>query len=617
MEDALAKPDALTPQQRQRLELVHYNALRLLKLVNALLDFSRLEAGRMQASFAPTDISQRTRELAGAFQSAAEKACLRLSIDCPRLSEPAYVDQDMWEKIVLNLISNAFKFTFEGGIAVSLREGDADFRLTVRDTGTGIPAEELPRVFERFHRVQGARSRSHEGTGIGLSLVREIAKLHGGTVSVQSETGKGTAFTVSLPKGTDHLPAAAVTAAARPPQGSNAAAYVEETRRWLPAEAPRAVPQPAAVPGAHRPRVLVVDDNADLRAYMAQLLEPHYEVTLAVDGEAGLEQARRDPPDLVLSDVMMPRLDGFGLLRRLRAEPHTRNLPVILLSARAGEEASIEGLQAGAEDYLSKPFSARELLARVRTHLDLALTRRQWMRELEQANRELEAFSSSVSHDLRAPLRSISGFSSLLMEEYGERLDDAGRSYLKYVTDGALHMSELIEDLIKLARATSMQLTRKPLSITALAEEVVAKLRAAEPGRVCRVEIAAGLTARGDPRLMGVALDNLIGNAWKFTGKRAEAHIRVGSEVVDGTAAFFVRDNGAGFDLERAGKLFQPFQRMHAEQDFPGTGIGLATVRRVILRHGGRIWVEAAPDKGATFYFTLGDTLADDPSQGG
>jgi len=614
VEDALAEPPgALEPRQRQRLELVHYNALRLLKLVNALLDFSRIEAGRMQASFAPTDIARRTRELAGAFQSAADKAGLRLSIDCPALSEPAYVDQDMWEKIALNLISNAFKFTFEGEIAVALRESDAEFRLTVRDSGTGIPAQELPQVFERFHRVQGARSRSHEGTGIGLSLVRELAKLHGGTVAVESELGKGTVFTVSIPKGSGHLPSDSLAAAGKPAQDLNAVTFAEEARRWLPAEPVQAAA--AAGPATRKRRILLVDDNADLRAYMAQLLEPHYQVDVAVDGEAGLAQAERELPDLVLSDVMMPRLDGFGLLRRLRAGPRTRHVPVILLSARAGEEASIEGLEAGADDYLIKPFSARELLARVRTHLDLALTRRQWLHELEQVNRELEAFSASVSHDLRAPLRSISGFGTMLKDEYGDRLDETGRKYLDYVTGGARRMSELIEDLIKLAHVGRMQLTRKPLSLTELAEKVAATLRAADPGRACRIEIAAGLTARGDARLLAIVLDNLLGNAWKFTAKRPDAHITVGSEAADGVQAFFVRDNGAGFNPEHAARLFQPFQRLHAEQDFPGTGIGLATVQRIIARHGGRIWARAEEGKGATFYFTLEGELGDDPGR--
>ena len=612
VEDVLAEPE-LPATQRKRLEMVHHNALRLLKLVNALLDFSRLEAGRMQASFAPTDISKRTRELAAAFHSAAEKAGLRLIINCARLSIPAYVDQEMWEKIVLNLISNAFKFTFKGEIAVRVQEDDTHFRLEVRDTGTGIPKDQLPYLFERFHRVQGARARSHEGTGIGLSLVLELTELHGGTVSVESALWRGSTFTVSIPKGTAHLPAGSVVPVSKAAAHSaNAVTFAEEARRWLLEEpAPGAVRAPDqatdASSGSHKARILLVDDNADLRDYMTQLLEPHYQVEQAVDGEEALARASLEPPDLVLSDVMMPRLDGFGLLRELRSNARTRSVPVILLSARAGEEASIEGLDAGADDYLVKPFSARELLARVRTHLGLALTRRQWMQELEQVNRELEAFSSSVSHDLRAPLRSISGFSQLVMEEYGYKLDDTARSYLTYVTEGTKRMSVLIEDLLKLAHVTRMQLTRKPISVTELARKVAAELQAQDPKRRCTVEIAEGLDARGDPGLVKIALDNLLGNAWKFSSKVHDAHIAVGSELVDGRRAFYVRDNGAGFDMSQSGRLFAPFQRLHGEHEFTGTGIGLATVQRIVARHGGRIWVEAEEGKGATFHFTLGD----------
>src|SRR5579859_7691507 len=266
LEDALAgPPEALPAPQRKRLELVHHNALRLLKLVNALLDFSRIEAGRMQASFAPTDIAQRTRELAGAFHSAAEKAGLYLTVDCAPLSAPAYVDQEMWEKIVLNLISNAFKFTLEGGIEVRLREGDGDFRLTVQDTGSGIPEDELPQVFERFHRVRGARSRSHEGTGIGLSLVRELVKLHGGTAGVESTLGEGTVFSVSIPKGSAHLPADSVAATGKTAaSGITAATFAEEARRWLPGElagnasrTPGQAGATSAAPG--KARILLVD----------------------------------------------------------------------------------------------------------------------------------------------------------------------------------------------------------------------------------------------------------------------------------------------------------------------------------------------------------------------
>ncbi len=397
IEDALdgASSD-LTQTQRDRLQVAHRNALRLLKLVNTLLDFSRLEAGRAQASYEPIDLARFTAELASSFQSACQKAGLRLVIDCPELPEPVAVDADMWEKIVLNLISNAFKFTLDGEIEVSLRlvEGNR-VELAVRDSGIGIADHELPRMFERFHRIENARGRTYEGSGIGLALVHELAKLHGGTIAVESVVDRGSTFKVAIPLGTAHLPADRVRASRTAETTAvGAAAFVEEALRWLPEAA---APDASAVEGLRsdinpqgrarresldderQPLVLLADDNADMRSYVARILKDDgYDVHAVADGETALAAARSGPlPDLVLSDVMMPRLDGFGLLQALRADPNMNGVLVILLSARAGEEARVEGLTAGADDYLIKPFSARELLARVDGAIRLARVRRQ------------------------------------------------------------------------------------------------------------------------------------------------------------------------------------------------------------------------------------------------
>ena len=425
VEDALADADEpLPPGQRERLETAHRSGLRLLKLVNTLLDFSRIEAGRARASYEPTDLAALTAELASNFRSACEKAGLRLVVDCPPLPEPVFVDRDMWEKVVLNLVSNAFKFTLEGEVVVRLGPVGGAVELSVRDTGTGIPAGELPRIFERFHRVDGARGRTHEGTGIGLALVQELVRLHGGSVRAESTLGRGSTFVVSVPLGNAHLPADSV-GASRPPAATavGAAAFVEEALRWLPdEEASRASPtahsapkssglDPASEGGdSRRPRILWADDNADMRDYVRRLLEPRYDVEAVPDGEAALAAARASPPDLVLSDVMLPRRDGFGLLGALRADPRTATIPVILLSARAGEESRVEGLEAGADDYLVKPFGARELLARVHAHLEMDRLRREASRR-EQA---LLEGTRAAKERLEAVLRSISdGFIAL------------------------------------------------------------------------------------------------------------------------------------------------------------------------------------------------------------
>src|SRR6185295_7381106 len=357
----------LVPEQRAQLELLRRNELRLQRLVNALLEFSRIESGRARATFEETDLCALTRELAGSFRSAMERAGLVFSVDCA-LEEPVWVDRDLWEQIVLNLLSNALKFTFEGRIELSLRAAGDQVVLRVRDTGVGIRAEDLPRLFERFHRVEGSRARTHEGSGIGLALVQELVKLHGGTVGVQSAQGAGTTFTVQVPRGKDHLPAEQIGRGDPRERGhGRAPAFVEEALRWLPEEEG---PPESAWDGAAR--IVVADDNADMRDYLRRILCARWEVELVTDGRAALEAIRRSRPDLVITDVMMPALDGFGLLRELRADPATAPVPVMMLSARAGEESRVEGLEAGADDYLIKPFSARELLARASTQIRLA-----------------------------------------------------------------------------------------------------------------------------------------------------------------------------------------------------------------------------------------------------
>ncbi|MGY1825820.1 ATP-binding protein [Blastococcus sp. SYSU DS0541] len=359
--DVLEDPDvALTPDVRELVTLAVRNGRRLRRLVDDLLDFAGIEAGRATPVRVETDVATFTAELAGIFRSAAERAGLRLTVDCPPLDRAAHVDPRMWEKIVVNLLANAVKYTFVGGIDVALRGTDDRLVLTVADTGVGIVAEELPRLFQRFHRVAGAAARTREGTGIGLALVQELAALHGGTVTVTSEPGRGSTFTVALPYGTPD--AATDGDAAAPSDAARGEAEGWEQAGSRPSGRPDGSPDAA--------EVLVVDDNADMRGYLARLLRPFWAVRTAADGEEALAAVAERRPALVLTDVMMPGVDGFELLRALRADPATRHLPVIMLTARAGQEASVEGLEAGADDYLAKPFRAAELLARVRVALE-------------------------------------------------------------------------------------------------------------------------------------------------------------------------------------------------------------------------------------------------------
>src|SRR2546430_1149636 len=338
------------------------------------------EAARARAVYEPVDIAALTADLGGAFRSAVERAGLDFVVECASIAEPVWLDRQMWEKIVLNLLSNALKFTFEGRIVVRLRDAGERVVLEVADTGIGIGAEDLPHLFERFYRAREACSRSHEGTGIGLSLVQELVKLHGGTIDVTSRPGEGTTFSVALPRGTAHLPKDRIGARSGGSTATGASAFVDEAHHWLPEEVVSHAG--AAAPATSSGRILVADDNADMREYVTRLLAQHWSVEAVADGQAALERAREDPPDLLLTDVMMPRLDGFALLEALRADPRTAAIPIILLSARAGEEARAEGLEACADDYLVKPFAARELIARVNAHLTLARIRRETERAL-------------------------------------------------------------------------------------------------------------------------------------------------------------------------------------------------------------------------------------------
>jgi signal transduction histidine kinase len=360
------------------LELVHRNAMRLLRLVNALLDVARVEAGALVPERAPVDLTRLTADLATQFQAAIEAAGLRLDLAIAPLPHPVAIDPSMWEKIVLNLLANALKFTFVGSIRVTLEQRGGDVELEVADTGDGIAEAHLPHIFERFQRVPGARSRSHEGSGIGLSLVAELVRLHGGGIEVESRVGQGSRFVVRIPA---QGAAGAVTAA--PVRSTAVRSLVAEAARW---SAPIAEPSPG---DDGRPRILVVDDSADMRDFLRRTLEPRFHVELAADGDGALSAIARRPPDLVLSDVMMPGLDGEELVRRLRVERSTATLPVILLTARAGEEAQIAGLTAGANDYVVKPFVAAELHARIAAQLQLAAARQAVDRERQELSRIL------------------------------------------------------------------------------------------------------------------------------------------------------------------------------------------------------------------------------------
>ena len=645
IEDSLSDTaEPLGPAQRERLEVAQRNAARLLRLVNTLLDFSRIEAGRVQASYEPTDLPAYTADLAASFRSAIERAGLTLDVDCPPLPSGvlAYVDREMWEKIVLNLVSNAFKATFDGTIAVAMRTDGQRLVLTVRDTGTGIAAEELPRLFDRFHRVQGVRARTHEGTGIGLALVQELVRLHGGEIAVESVVGQGTTFTVSLPVGLGHLPADRIGAGrTHEPTGLGAIPFVDEALSWLPDDGaalytedaadavptavhPRAnqahevwLPDGSRDPdAAGRPRVLLADDNRDMREYVARLLRERFDVEAVGDGMAALAAARAHPPDLILSDVMMPGLDGFELLRELRADPHLAEIPIVLLSARAGEEARIEGLQRGADDYLVKPFSARELLARVETHIKLdrlraeATRREQAAREAaELAVRVRDEFLSIAAHELRTPIASLSGQAQLLerrLRRDGVLAPERAGPPVEAIVRQSRKLARMISQLMDVARLEAGKLRTEPevVQLGPLLEGAASDARDRARGRVITVRRETEVEIVGDPLRLDQVLANLLDNALKYSPETEPIELDL-TQPAPNLVEIGVRDHGVGIPPDRRARIFERFYQAHGDGYASGMGLGLYVSREIAMLHGGDLRLEPQPDGGSRFVMAL------------
>jgi DNA-binding response OmpR family regulator len=383
-------------------------------------------------------------------------------------------------------------------------------------------------------------------------------------------------------------------------------------------------------------KILAVDDSPTYLYELAALLRTEgYDVILARSGEEALELVAVQSVDCILLDLLMPGLSGQETCRRIKSSAVVREVPVIMLTSLDDRSAMIEALGAGADDYIQKSSEFQVLTARVRAQirrkqfedenrsvrdqmlqreieatearaaLELAEARAELVAELEEKNRELEAFSYSVSHDLRAPLRSIDGFSQALLEDYQDKLDLTGVDYLNRVLSATRRMAELIDDLLELSRVGRTELHRDEIDLSVIANDVAATLAAAEPGRHVDVEIGKNLDAWADSRLIRAVLENLVGNAWKFTARCDNPKVEFNAYEQDGQTVYFVRDNGSGFDMKYVDKLFQPFQRLHVDNDFPGTGIGLATVHRIIARHGGQVRAEAIPGAGATISFTL------------
>jgi signal transduction histidine kinase len=619
---------AASDVQVARVGLAHANALRLLKLVNALLEFSRIQAGRIEAEYEPLDLGRLTTDIAAFFWSASQRAGLEYVIDCPTVPEPVYVDREMWEKVVLNLISNAFKFTFEGSIRVVLAPVDGGVELAVSDTGVGIPLPDQSRVFDRFHQVRGSRSRTHEGTGIGLALVSELVKLHGGSVSLDSAVDAGSTFKVTLPYGSAHLPQDQVRTrgtASQPVQ--EAEAFVQEALAWLPDGVAATGGSPPlagqASPDDPRARVVVIDDNRDMRRYISDLLAVHWRVTTYSDGEQALTGIASSPPDLVVSDVMMPGVDGFGLLARLRKDPPTAAIPVILVSAQAGEEARVQGLAAGAEDYLVKPFSGPELVARVGAHLALVSRRR----EAEHAARKVDAkvqdaerfrsvgkLAGGIAHEFNNLLTTVIGYTALCLDD--PELTDSVRENLTEVQAAADRAALVTRQLLAYGQKQTLRPVR--LEISTFLEEIAPRLaRHAGESVTVKIDVPEGLpSVLADPAQIESALLHLVANARDamapggvVTIEASETRLverltlDTGGLDLGPYVVVVVRDTGRGIDPAARSKMFEPFYS--TKLGGPSQGLGLSVVLGVVRQSGGQIRVQSQAGEGTSIELFL------------
>ena len=620
LDDLMART-SLGEAERQLVEIARRGGTRLLKLVNSLLEFSRIEAGRIEAAYEATDLANLTIDLASVFRSAFERAGVVLTLECPPLPEEVFVDRDMWEKIVLNLVSNAFKFTFQGEVRISQRVAGDHIQLQVSDTGCGIAAEDLPRLFERFFRGRPSKARTHEGSGIGLSLVQELVKLHGGTIEARSEVGTGTTITLCIPRGHAHLPQEKIGAVRTLERARiGALPFVEEALGWLPdsllpAADPMAttdISEQATQAETDPARVLIVDDNADMRGYLARLLGERWQVETACDGAAALERIVQRVPDLVIADVMMPVMDGFGLLRAIRTSDTASKVPVMLLSARAGEEASAEGLRAGADDYVVKPFSARELLARVETRLTQARLHaaERRARELaEQANRARDDFFSMLSHELRTPLMAVLAWTALLKEK---RLEPSEVIHaLELIERNGRAQRRLVDDLLDVSRIVTGRLRIDPRPVASLAQMIGMVVDSFRPAALAKnltvetaLETGAG-TVHGDTERLQQVVWNLLSNAIRYTPPEGRIQIRYtrrGDHV-----ELLMRDSGQGIPADALPHLFERYwQGRGSERRSQGLGLGLAISHRIIELHGGKIMAASEGEGcGATFTVLL------------
>ncbi|WP_457652408.1 ATP-binding protein [Rhodocaloribacter sp.] len=637
---------ALPEPLKNQMQIMLRNALRLLRLINQLLDLSKLESGKMHLKTRPRNLVELIEGIVFSFTAFAEQKGIALAFTTTSEQIELYYEPDKLEKVFFNLLSNAVKFTPSGGtIRVSVTElppdagaPDGCVEVRVQDTGIGIPAEHLPYVFDRFRQVDDSNTREHEGTGIGLALARELVLLHGGDIDVESTPGEGTTFTVRLLRGKRHLKKEEIVEedfdeTAEPvtrgliEMASADFNYMQRSDLG-PSEVRDETP---ALEEA--PLVLVVDDNADIRKYVASCLEGRYRVAEARDGQAGLKQALTLRPDLIITDLMMPKLDGLGLSEAVKGNEDIRHIPIILLTAKTSQEVIIEGLEHGADDYVSKPFNARELVARIDNLIRLRrqeaelrvfyedlerivqeqlktilVERERYEAELIEARDRAEesarlktAILTNMSHEIRTPLAAILGYAQILSGEVGEQQQE----FVDFIEQNGRRLMSTLNAILDLSRleAEDLAVSRQPVNVVAAALHTVAlfKPMARKKGLTLRAEGARPeAVAHVDRAAVDRILNNLVGNAIKFTD---EGEVVITVEMDRKWVRLSVEDTGVGIGEAFLPKLFEAFKQESSglSRSHNGSGLGLDITRRLVQIMDGRIEVTSEKGKGTRF----------------
>ncbi|WP_437735117.1 ATP-binding protein [Sorangium sp. So ce1335] len=646
LESLLSSPDEpLSPKVRADLERIQRSGRRLRRLVDDVLDYQKIEAGKMQVHREAVDVGELVADMVEEARPAAERGGIQLSIQVDTALRTVPLDRRKFEKIALNLLGNALKFTPPGGrVAVDLRVMDGVFELSVEDTGPGIPADKRHLLFQKFQQIDASATRKHEGTGIGLSLVKELTELMGGTLGVESEPGSGSRFFVRLPRAAEGAGATRTARALEPAEtagshespASQEAPASREPLRALgsPAgagrgagEASRARDDDEGRAGGRRSpraRVLVVEDNPDMASYLESVLSAEHEVALATNGREALESIGARRPDVVVSDVMMPEMDGFELVSRLKGNPELRDIPILLLTARASRAEAVVGLEVGADDYVSKPFDPLELKARVRAaerlhrvYLELAakngelataLTRlSETQGELLQAGKmaAIGTLVAGLSHEMNNPvsvvLMNVQHLLRLHRKGHGLPDEAALLKVLVTIERQANRCSELVRALLEYARGKPIG--REPCDVREALRRAVDL--SAPRARERRVQLEASSPAALPVVLVNTsqldsALLNVIGNALDASphggavvvGARPVPRGDVHGVEID------VRDTGCGIRAEDLSRIFEPF--FTTKPPGQGTGLGLSLTHRFITEHQGSIRVESQPGEGTT-----------------